>query len=51
MSQLFDSEEASSYLLVLALNQALPSHMRNISACKEGESLEGFDHMLDMVTN
>ena len=34
----------------LASNQALPSHMRNIiSACKEGESLADFDHMLDVV--
>ena len=34
------------------LNQALPSHVRNIiSMCKEGESLEDFDHVLDVVTN
>ena len=35
----------------LSSNQALPSHARNIiSVCNlEGESLEDFDHMLDVV--
>ena len=34
----------------LASNQTLPSHARNIiSACKEGESLKDFDHVLDVV--
>ena len=36
--------------VAVASNQALPLHTWNIiSACKEGESLEDFDHVLDVV--